>query len=149
MGARWVILILVLMWPTTLAAQDFRLSECRVLVSDGSLVKLKCADATYWVVGRDAAARCASWSQTCPMWEHRSGLLDQALATLDKGKALLEECTTAGDQLNAQVLELAVQNEDLQASINSRWTTLEVLGVVSMGTLGGLLAGFLVGAFAL
>ena len=67
MGARWVILILVLMWPTTLAAQDFRLSECRVLVSDGSLVKLTCSGSTYWVVGRDAAARCASWSQTCPM----------------------------------------------------------------------------------
>jgi|TARA_A100001515_G_scaffold96132_1_gene77133 hypothetical protein len=83
------------------------------------------------------------------MWEHRSGLLDQALATLDKGKALLKECTTAGDQLNAQVLDLAVQNEDLQASLNSRWTPLEVIGVVSMGTLGGLLAGFLVGVFAL
>ena len=143
------VLVLSCLCSVRAGAQDFRLSGCRVLADDGSLVKISCGEQVYWVVGRSAAAQCTAWSRNCPAWEQRSALLDDALLQLEQGGQLLKASQEAGSELETRFKELAAYTSEVEATASSMWTTLEVIGSVAVGGVVCGVVGVLLGVFAL
>ena len=152
MGARRQVAVAILAalsafaWPV--AAQDFSLDRCRVTRDDGRLVKIVCGNVPYWVIGRELASECTAFSRDCPAWKHRSGLLDEAVAELGRGKDLLEESYRGMDRLRENEAILNEEILELQTDLASQWTFLEVCGVAAITGTVALIAGVLVGVFA-
>ena len=150
MGGRQIAgaLVALVLWSASAPASAFDLARCEVGASSGELVKIQCGGVVYWVIGRERAAECAAWSRDCATWETRSRLLDEALRELDRGRLLLAAAKEGADFHRAQSEALQVMIEDLETDLRRQWSTLEVVGLVTLGGLGGFVAGAVVALFA-
>ena len=100
------------------------------------------------MITQGQAHECTGWARDCPRWEERSLLLDRA-------EVELRSCLVDASDAERQVRELVEMNGLLRADLDaqqmlaqSRWTTLELVGLSSVVLGGGLVAGFLVGLLA-
>jgi len=143
-----VVLVALSAFACPLAAQDFNLDRCRVAHVEGRLVKIVCGGVPYWVIDRRLASECTALSRDCPAWKHRSGLLDEAVAELGRGKDLLEESYRGMDRLRENEALINEELLELQTDLASQWTFLEVCGVAAITGTAALIAGVLVGVFA-
>lgn len=126
------------------------LQTCKVVKAglDGQPSSVKCGARLYRVITQGQAIECAGWSQDCPRWEERSRLLDRS-------QAELQTCLIDASDAERQVVELVDMNRLLHSDLDkqrrlsqSRWTTLEIVGVAAISVTAGLLGGFAAGAYA-
>ena len=139
--------------PVVLQSQQtasMGLESCKVtkIGSDGQPSTVRCGPRLYRVITQGQAYECATWARDCPRWEERSLLLDRA-------EVELRSCLVDASDAERQVRELVAMNGLLRADLDaqrmlaqSRWTTLELIGLSSVVLGGGLVAGFLVGLLA-
>lgn len=145
----WVCLCM----PVVLQSQQgasMGLESCKVtrLGQDGQPSTVLCGARLYRVITQGQAHECATWAGDCPRWEQRSLLLDRA-------EMELRSCLVDASDAERQARDLVEMNGLLRADLDaqqmlaqSRWTTLELVGLSSVVLGGGLVAGLLVGLFA-
>ena len=148
-----LIVSVCLCMPVVLQSQQgasMGLESCKVtrLGPDGQPSTVRCGARLYRVITQGQARECTDWARDCPRWEKRSLLLDRA-------KLELQSCLVDASEAEDQARDLAAVVEGLRADLlaqqmltQSRWTTLELVGLSSVVLGGGLLAGLLAGLFS-
>ena len=116
---------------------------CAVISTDtkGVPVRIKCGELKLY-------AQTPAQVADCHLWKKEAQIGERTLSLLEISQLHAQDLLEARDQLYVQ---LQAQDDLLsrwEAEADSRWTTLEVVGLSGLGVGAGLVVGVLVGLFA-